>query len=74
MKAKAAGILSVAQGKPGADDLSLGFHGATAHYQKHLIEAALAVAGGNLQRAATTLKISRHAMRHQMIKLGMIAD
>lgn len=74
VKAKAAGILSVAQGQPGADDLSLGFHGATAHYQKHLIEAALAAAGGNLQRAAATLKISRHAMRHQMIKLGLITD
>ena len=74
VKARAAGVSSATQRQPGADDLGLGFHGATAQYQKHLIEAALAAAGGNLQRAAATLKISRHAMRHQIIKLGLITD
>lgn len=61
-------------GPPVGADLSSGFHEATANFQKQLIEAALSSAGGNLQRAAATLKISRHAMRHQMIKLGLISD
>lgn len=55
-------------------DLTLGFHEATAHFQKRLIEQALKAADDNLQRAATSLKISRHAMRHQMIKLGLLSE
>jgi len=74
VKATAKAVMPFTQGQADGDDLALGFHGATARYQKHLIETALAVNGGNQQRAASTLKISRHALRHQMIKLGLISD
>jgi transcriptional regulator with PAS, ATPase and Fis domain len=52
--------------------LQLGFHAATEKYQKTLIEQALAASRNNLKDTAALLKISRHALRHQMIKLGMI--
>ena len=48
-----------------------GFHDATAAFQRALIERALDASGGNMQTAAAQLKISRHALRHQMIKLGL---
>ncbi|WP_212525927.1 sigma 54-interacting transcriptional regulator [Actibacterium sp. MT2.3-13A] len=51
--------------------LAAGFHAATAQFQTRLIEKALVAAGGNQQDAAALLQISRHALRHQMIKLGM---
>jgi len=48
-----------------------GFHEATADFQRKLLARALANAGGNVQTAAADLKISRHALRHQMLKLGL---
>jgi len=48
-----------------------GFHEATADFQRKLIVRAMLGAGGNLQQAAKALRISRHAMRHQMMKLGL---
>lgn len=58
--------------EPGEDPAS--FHEATSCFQRQLIKAALRKSGGNLQMAAQELKISRHAMRHQMIKLGLMAE
>lgn len=52
-------------------DLALGFRAATEAYQRQLVEQALAASRNNLKEAAGLLKISRHALRHQMIKLGM---
>jgi len=49
------------------------FHAATDRFQKALIEAALREANGRHGRAAARLGLSRHALRHQMQKLGMIA-
>jgi len=37
-----------------------------------MIESALAATGGNLGAAASTLGLSRHALRHQMSKLDMV--
>lgn len=51
---------------------ALGFHAATEQYQKKLIEQALAASHDNLKDAAALLKMSRHALRHQMKKLGLI--
>lgn len=48
-----------------------GFHEATAEFQRRLLQRALTESKGNLQEAAAALKMSRHALRHQMIKLGM---
>lgn len=48
-----------------------GFHDLTAAYQRRLIEAALARSGGSQQGAAAILHLSRHALRHQMTKLGL---
>ena len=53
-------------------DLSMGFRAATEAYQRKLIEQALGASKNNLKDAAALLKISRHALRHQMLKLGMI--
>lgn len=49
-----------------------GFHDATAAFQRALLVRALKDADNNLQKAATSLKISRHALRHQMLKLGIL--
>ncbi len=69
-----AGALSVPA--PDTDDPvegipATGFHDATADFQRGMIRQALAASRDNLQDAATLLQISRHALRHQMIKLGM---
>jgi transcriptional regulator with PAS, ATPase and Fis domain len=47
---------------------------ATTRFQRDLIERALAAAQGNLGRAATALGLTRHALRHQMIKLGLVTQ
>ena len=48
-----------------------GFHEATADFQRKLIARAMVEAGGNTQQAANALRLSRHALRHQMMKLGL---
>ncbi|WP_343082347.1 sigma-54 interaction domain-containing protein [Ostreiculturibacter nitratireducens] len=48
-----------------------GFHEATADFQRKLIARAMLEADGNVQSAANALRISRHALRHQMNKLGL---
>ncbi|HEX9857552.1 MAG TPA: sigma 54-interacting transcriptional regulator [Paracoccaceae bacterium] len=47
------------------------FRDATEAFQRRLIERALSQSDANLQQAATLLGLSRHALRHQMIKLGL---
>lgn len=49
----------------------LGFHEASAAFQRDLIAGALTATEGNVQAAALRLRLSRHALRHQMIKLGL---
>nr|WP_290687426.1 MULTISPECIES: sigma 54-interacting transcriptional regulator [unclassified Haematobacter] len=63
--------LSVVAASPKTPPLDEGFHKLTEDYQRGLISAALDRAEGNVQKAAEILKLSRHALRHQMIKLGM---
>lgn len=65
-------VLPSARSQAAAEDVGLGFQDATARFQRQLIEAALAACGNNVQRAAVALKMSRHALRHQMIKLGLV--
>ncbi|WP_289069509.1 sigma 54-interacting transcriptional regulator [uncultured Aliiroseovarius sp.] len=48
-----------------------GFHEATADFQREMISRTLSETGDNMQKAAQRLKISRHALRHQMTKLGL---
>lgn len=50
-----------------------GFHAATQAYQRQLIAQALRQSGGQHAQAAQALGLTRHALRHQMMKLG-IAD
>jgi len=64
-RGEGAAITDAGEGMP-AD-----FHAATAQFQHRLILEALNAANGNLPKAAETLKLSRHALRHQMIKLGV---
>lgn len=51
--------------------LNASFHDATEAFQRMLIERALQQHQGNLQHTAAALDLSRHALRHQMIKLGL---
>jgi transcriptional regulator with PAS, ATPase and Fis domain len=62
---------ALAVGEGTALPLHRGFHEATADYQRALIAAALKESGGRHGRAAQRLRLSRHALRHQMLKLGM---
>ena len=48
------------------------FHSATQDFQRSLIEHSLLATGNNIGASATHLGLSRHALRHQMIKLGMM--
>lgn len=48
------------------------YHAATEAFQRRLIGQAVSDATGNLQEAARRLGLSRHALRHQMIKLGLL--
>jgi transcriptional regulator with PAS, ATPase and Fis domain len=59
------GLLS-ADSPPAGDYAEL-----TTRYQRGLIEQALRESAGNLSQAAQRLGLSRHALRHQMQKLGL---
>ena len=48
------------------------YHAATEAFQRGLITDALSGASGNPAEAARALGLSRHALRHQMIKLGLL--
>lgn len=56
---------------PAAVASSKGYHADTAEFQKQLIREALRVAHGNLGDAAARLGLTRHALRHQMLKLEL---
>jgi transcriptional regulator with PAS, ATPase and Fis domain len=60
-----------AEGEGGEADAG-DFHAATAHFQRTLLRRALDRHGGNAGAAAEALGLSRHAMRHQMQKLGLL--
>jgi len=49
------------------------YHAATEAFQRNLIRAALDAAEGNPGKAARRLGLSRHALRHQMLKLDLRA-
>jgi len=51
-----------------------GYMAQTARFQAALIETALRESGGSLAGAAELLRLSRHALRHQMNKLGVTAQ
>jgi two-component system response regulator AtoC len=50
---------------------NLDYQSATAAFQERLIRNALESCGGSLSEAAARLGLSRHALRHQMMKLGI---
>ncbi|MDM9558124.1 MULTISPECIES: sigma-54 interaction domain-containing protein [Bordetella] len=62
-------------GKPlataGAGAPAAGYAEQTRRFQRELIESALRAQGGSLARAAAALGLTRHALRHQMSKLGL---
>jgi two-component system, NtrC family, response regulator AtoC len=55
----------------GIADLVMEFDAATHAFQRGLISRALEETGGKQNEAARMLGMSRHALRHQMLKLGM---
>jgi len=48
-----------------------GYHEATCCFQREMIENAIVRSHGNIGHTAANLGLSRHALRHQMVKLGM---
>ena len=61
-------------GAPGViavPDEPLDYHEATAAFQAQVIRQALVATQGNLTETAARLGLTRHALRHQMLKLGM---
>jgi two-component system response regulator AtoC len=58
--------------EPTATFVEGSFRDATEAFQRNLIEGALRRTNANLQEAANLLGLSRHALRHQMIKLGLL--
>jgi DNA-binding NtrC family response regulator len=59
-------------GKPAPASSGAGdYAGQTAQFQRGLIRATLQAEDGNLGRAAQRLGLTRHALRHQMLKLGL---
>lgn len=66
--------VSIPQSSAGStENAETNFHTATQQFQKSLIERALSKAQGNIGQAATELDISRHALRHHMMKLNISA-
>lgn len=61
--------LSAAAAGPSQD-----YHAVTSAFQASLVARALHDASGNLGMAAQALGLSRHALRHQMTKLGMVSS
>jgi DNA-binding NtrC family response regulator len=53
---------------------TLNYHQATSNFQRELIDQALSETGGQVGEAAKMLGLSRHALRHQMSKLGHDGD
>ena len=58
--------------EPAEKDALWGFHSATRAFQQQLIEDALRECRGRSGAAAERLGLTRHALRHQMHKLGML--
>ncbi len=56
---------------PGIAEYEMGYHTSTANFQRSMIISIVNKTNGNLNHAAIELKMSRHALRHQMIKLGL---
>ncbi len=50
------------------------YQAATQQFQRQLIRRALDESHDNLGRAAKRLALTRHALRHQMLKLGLITQ
>lgn len=63
------GVQAGAPAQQGGQDYQL----ATQQFQRELIAGALAASGDKLAMAAQRLGLSRHALRHQMAKLGLLA-
>jgi len=62
---------AVAAPMPHALPAAQGYEAATADFQRALIRQALDRCSGQLSPAAESLGLSRHALRHQMRKLGI---
>jgi transcriptional regulator with PAS, ATPase and Fis domain len=62
---------SIADSLAPAGDAGMDYQDATSRFQRGLIENALRECGQNVGAAALRLGLSRHALRHQMMKLGL---
>lgn len=57
---------------PPVEGRDMDYASLTARFQTTLITQALRRHDGNLTRTASTLGLSRHALRHQMMRLGLL--
>ena len=51
--------------------IAIDYHAATLDFQRRLVVDALAASQGQVREAAERLGLSRHALRHQLIRLGI---
>jgi len=65
-------VLAPTTSEPMAWNVDMDYHQATGNFQKQLIEQVVQACDHNLTLAADQLKLSRHALRHQMLKLGLL--
>lgn len=72
-QAPAVASAAAAQGAS-SQAISTGYQSATLQFQRQLIHQALDESHGSLGRAAKRLGLTRHALRHQMLKLGLISQ
>lgn len=66
--------MSAAPGPASEPVAGMDYHAATQAYQRQLIAQALQRCGGRPADAAQALGLTRHALRHQMLKLGLVPD
>lgn len=67
-------LRAVAQPGGTEEDAGESYQAATRAFQRRLIARAFERANGNLADAAERLGLTRHALRHQMLKLGIGQD
>ncbi len=69
-----AGVLPGSPEKARVQDIATGYQVATQEFQRLFIRQALDESNGSLVRAANRLALTRHALRHQMLKLGLVGQ
>ncbi|MBN2190101.1 MAG: sigma-54-dependent Fis family transcriptional regulator [Candidatus Aureabacteria bacterium] len=62
------------EGKEVFSGKGINYQEQVSNYEKELIELAMRKSGGSISKTAQLLKLSRHALRYQMQKLGLLGS